>query len=58
MSELSELWRAHTLLTEAGIPRVDDDGQPIGLAVRVGLLIDESNSVHAELDGLLKSLAP
>jgi hypothetical protein len=55
---MNELDRAHELLTDAGIPRADDYGQPISLAARVGLLIDESNSVHAELDGLLKSLAP
>jgi hypothetical protein len=55
---MHELTRAHELLTDAGIPRHDDNSIPISLPVRVGLLVDESNSVHAELDGLLKSLAP
>jgi hypothetical protein len=44
MNEQDDAWdrdHAHELLTDAGIPRVDPDGQPIGLAVRVGLLIDE-----------------
>lgn len=49
-----EIDHAHELLTDAGIPHVyPQDGVLIGLAVRVGLLIDESNSVRAELNEII-----
>lgn len=53
-----DLDRSHELLSDAGIPRVDDHGVPISLSVRVAFVLDESNSVRAELNELLESLAP
>jgi hypothetical protein len=55
---MHELTQAHELLTDAGIPRHDDNSIPISLPVRVGLLIDESNSVRAELHEIIDSIAP
>ena len=42
----------HAMLTEAGIPRSGYRNRPIGLATRVGLLIDERNSLKDELEQL------
>jgi hypothetical protein len=52
-----ELDKADEALTDAGIPRMDGKGHPIDLAVRVRLLVDESNSVRAELNDLIDTLA-
>jgi hypothetical protein len=53
---MNELGTAHEILTDAGIPRMDGKGHPIDLAVRVRLLVDESNSVRAELNDLLETI--
>lgn len=45
---LDDLARVHSLLTEAGIPRGGDRGFS-SAAVRIGLLIDERNSLKDEL---------
>lgn len=55
---MSELNQAHEALTDGGIPRVDEHGQPHDLVARIVFLLDESNSVRAELNELLESLAP
>lgn len=53
-----ELSRTHELLTDHGVPRHDDNGIPMSLSVRVRLLVDESNSVRAELNELLETITP
>lgn len=53
-----ELDKADEALTDAGIPRMDGKGHPISLSLRVRLLVDESNSVRAELNDLIENTAP
>lgn len=54
---MNEMGAAHELLTDHGVPRHDDNGIPLNLPLRVRLLVDESNSVRAELNDLIDTLA-
>ena len=47
-----EALHAHRVLSDAGIPTVDDYGQAISLPVRCALLMDERDSLRAELEDL------